>query len=854
MKMDAYGSFARIKQPGKIELSQAGNSVSEVGATDSIDGKTIEETGYFSKVGTKPSQSGAGESTNAEAASQDDASKSSKTQQSTSASTQSASTRSNAKSNSERVAADFSSRPTTKARGHSKKAASSQSSTQNSVKLGHSIGVKLISIISAIVVIALGGVTYVVSYFVSSDVRTSAEENNLAINSRTASDTESRITSAISSVALFLDLIDAAGDNETEIKSKENIFFNRNKSVVAVYLPESSQLFTSPSFFISRELEREEAENYFLQESDALETAKSGSIGISNASSFFNVPILSFFYPYMKGGKMMVAGVLYSADELSDSFSSGSVNQSFFVNNAGQVLVSSDTSLMMKASDMSQNPVVQKMMEGNQSNAQFTYRVENEVEEEYLDETQTIERITLLFKKLCKIIYGEKEGEFIGAYRKLSLGEGAVVTIVKTSIILEGVNATTRRNIYITIAILFFAVMIIYFFSKSMSTPLRQLTAIVNEINLGNFNTDLFAGLKTKRKDEIGVLAKSTKNEREILNTFTKLTNKGVTRAIIRKEIDFNPHLKDITIFFSDIRGFTAISDGFKNRFGEKSAGEIISFLNDYMSRMVSCITRTGGTVDKFEGDAIMAAWGVLRNDNLDFELLPERDPRRMALKREHDSHVKQDALSAITACIAMRYSLMLYNKEAEAFTKAHEGEPLAKYKPHIRIGSGLNSGRATVGFMGSFDKMEFTSIGDAVNFASRTEASNKPCGTDILITQDTYDILKVDFIRCEENGFEIKPENEKFELVVEQIPVDFEVKGKGKQHFFGVVNMPRFDIKAFFAHDKSFVFDKDCAKAVGPDGPKTLNEMRTLLGIPIPDFEKVNLDAEENKIQVAAP
>ena len=86
----------------------------------------------------------------------------------------------------------------------------------------------------------------------------------------------------------------------------------------------------------------------------------------------------------------------------------------------------------------------------------------------------------------------------------------------------------------------------------------------------------------------------------------------------------------------------------------------------------------------------------------------------------------------------------------------------------------------------------------------------------------------------------------------MEQIPVDFEVKGKGKQHFFGVVNMPGFDIEKFFSFDKDFVLDKDCEKAVGPKGPKTLSEMRKLLGIAEPDFGKVNLDAEENKIQVA--
>ena len=690
-------------------------------------------------------------------------------------------------------------------------------------KVTHPIGVKLIAIISLIFMVALGGVTYAVSYFVTADVRNNAEENNLTINSRTASDAENRITSALSSVAMLIDLINTAGDNTTEIKSMENLFFQRNKAIAAVYLPDSGRLYSNTEFFISHELELNSALDYFLQEDSLVEKASNGYIELHNASPYFNVPVLSFFYPASSGGgsEASVVAFLYSAEDLSDSFASGSVNQSFFVNKDGTVLAHSDSSEMMSAADESSNPIVKAMQESEANNSQITYHTKDGV-------------------------------EYIGAFRKLSFGDCAVITTVQTAIILEGVKTTTRRNIYISIIILSLSILIIYFFSKSLSKPLKTLTAIVNEINIGNFNTELFSELKKRRRDEIGVLSNSTKHEREILNTFTKLTNKGVTQAIIKKEIDFEPHLKDITIFFSDIRGFTAISDGFKNRFGEKSAAEIISFLNDYMSRMVSCITRTGGTVDKFEGDAIMAAWGVLRNESLDWEQLPVNSKAYIKAKKHHDAYVRRDALAAITCCMAMRYSLMLYNKEAEAFTKAHEKEPLAKYKPHIRIGAGLNSGRATVGFMGSFDKMEYTSIGDAVNFASRTEASNKPCGTDTLITQDTYDILKKDFIKCKENNFTIKSENAAYELVVEQIPVDFEVKGKGKQHFFGVVNMPGFDIKKFFSFEKNFTVDKDCELAVGPKGPKTLSEMRKLLGIAEPDFGKVNLDAEENKIQVA--
>ena len=665
---------------------------------------------------------------------------------------------------------------------------------------------------------ALGGVTAAVTYFSTEDVRASSEENNLSINARTASDCENRIESARASVNLLFDLLKGA-ENEEEVKEIESMFFSKGNDVVAVYSKEKSLLLANDVFFLSNEKDKSFAKEFFLSSADGFESALQGDFVLSNASSFFGFPILAMFYVFEEN----TVGVLYSLDKMAASFSSDSVNQSMLVNADGALLVQSDVRAILDGEDEKNSAIVKMMLESAQSNSQMTY-------------------------------IGEDGAEYIGAFRKLSGAKGAVITTVRTSVVLEGVRAMTRRNIFVTLSILSLSVMILYFFSQSLARPLKSLTAVANEINQGNFNTDLFSTLVYKGKDEIGVLENSTKNERDILNTVAKLTNKGVTRAVITKEIDFEPHLKDITIFFSDIRGFTAISDGFKNRFGEKSAAEIIGFLNDYMSRMVTCISLTGGVVDKFEGDAIMACWGVLRNDDLSWEQKEEGSVTRALKQDAHDKYVRDDAISAITCCIAMRYSLAKYNKDAEAFTKAHEEEALAQYKPHIRIGAGLNSGRATVGFMGSFEKMEFTSIGDAVNFASRTEASNKPCGTDILITEDSYNLLKNDFIRCEENDFALKPENLKREIVVEKIPVGFEVKGKGIQHFYGVVNMPRFDIEEFFkAGDSSFEVDPDCEKVVGPFGPRTLKEMRELLGIAEPDFGQVNLNEEENKIQVAS-
>lgn len=512
-----------------------------------------------------------------------------------------------------------------------------------------------------------------------------------------------------------------------------------------------------------------------------------------------------------------------------DILGTDSVNTTFILNDSAELLCHPDTAKVLIGESYKNYPLVAAMLRNNESNSDS-----RQIPFSVIDENK-------------------KKTDYFGAYQKLSIGDITVLTTVPVDSILEGVRTTRKNNIYLTGIVFFLSVIIILVFTRQgISRHLRKLTEAAEEIKNGNFDTPVFDELSTKRRDEIGVLNQSTKDEREFLDVFAKFTNKGVAKSIARKELDFDPHLKDITIFFSDIRGFTAISDGFKNRFENDSPREIIGFLNDYMSRMVNCITLSHGNVDKFEGDAIMAVWGILREDSLAFEKLPDSSPEKAERYRKHKNHIKEDALNAIRGTIAMRYALMKYNKDAAAFTKAHENEAKAKYKPHIRIGCGLNSGRATCGIMGSEDKMEYTAIGDAVNFASRTESSNKPCGTDILITEDTYNLLKDDFIKNESNNYSIKNENLENEIIVEMIPVEFEVKGKGAQHFYGVVNMPGFDIQKFFQQgEPEFVPDEDCLKAVGPDGPKNMAQVRELLGIPVPDFEKVNLNEEENKIQI---
>jgi adenylate cyclase len=315
--------------------------------------------------------------------------------------------------------------------------------------------------------------------------------------------------------------------------------------------------------------------------------------------------------------------------------------------------------------------------------------------------------------------------------------------------------------------------MIIWFFSKSISIPLKTLAAAARSIEGGNFDVRLHA----KGYDEIGVLTSSFGRMSFALNIFGKFTNKEIALQAIRRQIKPGGLPKYATIFFSDIRGFTEKSEYFTKEFGDEASDRIVSWLNEYFTQMVECVQKTGGVVDKFIGDAVMAHWGTAYTSG----------------STEHD------ALNCVRAALLMRVALykMNMNRNAE------------KGNPPIKIGCGINTGMVTAGQIGSDQRMEYTVIGDPVNLASRTEALNKPLGTDILITEDTWNLVNK-------------------HVITEEMP-PVEVKGKEKPvRLFAVINL------------------------VGnPSKPHTLAEVRELLGIKAPDISKVNVNAEEKKYKI---
>jgi adenylate cyclase len=152
---------------------------------------------------------------------------------------------------------------------------------------------------------------------------------------------------------------------------------------------------------------------------------------------------------------------------------------------------------------------------------------------------------------------------------------------------------------------------------------------------------------------------------------------------------------REMTVLFSDVRGFTALS--------EKGAPEaIVGQLNEYFSRMVEVVFRNRGTVDKFVGDMVMALYGAPLDD---------------------DAHADHAVATALEMAAAL---------EALNVQWAAEG------RPTLDIGIGINTGEMVAGHIGSESIMSYTVIGDHVNLAARLESLNKDYGTRIIISEHT--------------------------------------------------------------------------------------------------------------------
>lgn len=219
---------------------------------------------------------------------------------------------------------------------------------------------------------------------------------------------------------------------------------------------------------------------------------------------------------------------------------------------------------------------------------------------------------------------------------------------------------------------------------------------------------DPFAAFSPDHLELISAVAAQTAMTVETVKAHTRLAREEVARAnysrfmpeVVVKQLLNNPSSfklggvnQKITVLFADIRGFTAISE-------KENPEKVVGLLNKFFSAMTEIIFDNGGTLDKYIGDGLMALFGA-------------------------PTATEEDALNAVKAAVTMQKKLATVNPELRA-----EG------LPQISMGIGLHTGEATIGYIGSDRRSEYTAIGDTVNLASRLQSNAE--GGQILMSDAT--------------------------------------------------------------------------------------------------------------------
>ena len=287
-------------------------------------------------------------------------------------------------------------------------------------------------------------------------------------------------------------------------------------------------------------------------------------------------------------------------------------------------------------------------------------------------------------------------------------GEGKEAAQIRvwmsTKPITEAVNRVQRGITEVTLLFLVVAILASIILAERIVQPVKRLMAGVAEMGKGHF--DIVVPVTTR--NEIGELtsafnatAKSLK-EKEHLKSVAKsyMGQEVMEQAMsVEGDLQLGGERRLVTILFSDIRDFTAMSEKMKPE-------EVVTMLNEYFSEMTAIVVKNGGVVDKFMGDAIMAVYGIPK---------PRADHAELAVKTS----------------VEMLQRLQALHQEWET-----------KGKPIIKMGIGLNTGEVVVGNIGSQDRMSYTIIGDPANVASRVQALNKTYHTTLLLTDRTYEAV----------------------------------------------------------------------------------------------------------------
>jgi len=368
-------------------------------------------------------------------------------------------------------------------------------------------------------------------------------------------------------------------------------------------------------------------------------------------------------------------------------------------------------------------PQIKNDPEQNMKFAQFKQKVADIAEaRKFLHETLLIyfQEVNNGSKRSIEVALQQIERDW--SFLSKQINEVTITRLHKYSLEAAAKSSKFEReaialNLLITVIASILGLLFSALFTRNLVKPVRELLLGIKAIEEG----DLDIQINVSSVSEITTLANSfnhmaveLKQKEIITETFGKYVDPRIVKGLIQdQQFSQNGEKRDMTVFFSDLEGFTSITEKF-------SAENVVKLLNKYFTLMSESVRQSKGIIDKYIGDSIMAFWGPPFTT-------AEEHPRLACL-----------------AAIAQMKLLKQFKADLPDLLGVKVGLP----KLNMRIG--ISKGEVIVGSIGSTVAKSYTVIGDNVNLASRLESANKNYGTNILICEEVWEIVK-DIIECRE-------------------------------------------------------------------------------------------------------
>ena len=531
-------------------------------------------------------------------------------------------------------------------------------------------GIKLTLIVSVILLGAILAITALSSFIVSSEFIRTAAEANLAFNNRAASGVEERTHKIQSEALLLMDICAGMQENRALQDNTRKVFFERNPEIAALVLPGKQEM-ANPLFMDNNGIPPNALNSWLLNEEGTIERAKAGEPVMRNVSPFAGINLLALFYPWQNAGLEEAVVIFFSPQSISEITGAGP-STTLLVNDSGDILVSPDFSQVLSGASLRGSPLFEALRKTENGNINISFSMDG--------------------------------NRYIGAGRRISPASAAVISTMDYSLVNEQINTVSRRNLLLSFTVLFLTILVTWFFSKTVTVPVRKLIAATSQLESGEFSLNLKRG----GGDELGLLTerfiimgRELGRLAEIQNLFGRYGRQDILEKAMAGEIKLGGEYADVVILSASFASFYDFSK-------ELAAQESLELLNSFISIVAENVEKNGGVMNKFTGTMIGAVWGIPP---------PAGD-------------LSDEVMKCLRSALEIRKALWSINAEREK-----QGEPF------LRMHFAVHSGTVLAGAAGTSSFREYSLTGEILDYTSRCADLNRLTSTDIIISKDVRDL-----------------------------------------------------------------------------------------------------------------